>query len=159
MERSIRTIKERLRSCVHELPFQCIPKVMIRHMVADAVRCLNQFPWKNGISDDLSPAALVTGHSNPDYNAMQLEFGAYVQVFEDHDPTITSRPRSMGAIALDPTGNAQGDYNFLSLATCARISRHKWTVLPITDTAIARVNALGLEDDQPLIQERGFVVE
>ena len=53
---------------------------------------------------------------------MQLDFGACVQVFEDHDPTNTPRARSMGAIALDPTGNAQGDYNFLSLATGARIS-------------------------------------
>ena len=29
----------------------------------------------------------------------------------------------------------------------------------MTDTAIARVEALGLEDDQPLIQEDGLVVE
>ena len=159
VERSIRTIKERLRSCVHGLPFKRLPKLLIRHMVANAVRCLNQFPWKNGNSDDLSPAALVTGHTLPDYTAMQLEFGTYVQVFEDNDPFNTPRARSMGAIALDPTGNAQGDYNFMSLATGAKITRHKWIALPMTDTAIAHVEALGFEDDQPLIQDRGLVVE
>ena len=66
-------------------------------MVAEAVRCLNQFPWKNGVSADLSPAALVTGHPIPDFNQMQLEF---------NNPTNTPKARSLGAIALGPTGNA-----------------------------------------------------
>ena len=65
----------------------------------------------------------------------------------------------MGAIALGPTGNAQGDYRFMSLYSGAKISRHQWTALPMTDTAIARVHALGIEDEQPLIQERGLIVE
>ena len=156
---SVRTIKERLRTCVHGLPFERLPKLMIRHMVDDAVRCLNQFPWKNGISADMSPAAIVTGHPPPDFNTMRLEFGTYVQVFEDNDPTNTTRARSMGAIALGPTGNAQGDFNFMSLSSGAKISRHQWTALPMTDTSIARVHALGIEDNQPLIQERGLVVE
>ncbi|KAI2498511.1 Reverse transcriptase (RNA-dependent DNA polymerase) [Fragilaria crotonensis] len=160
VERSVRTIKERLRTCVHGLPFERLPKLMIRHMVIEAVRCLNQFPWKHGISDDMSPAALVTGHPPPDFQKMRLEFGTYVQVFEDNDPTNSTRTRSMGAIALGPTGNAQGDYNFMSLATGAKISRHQWTAfLPMTDTAIARVHALGIQDEQPLLQERGLVVE
>jgi hypothetical protein len=66
----------------------------------------------------------------------------------------------LGAIALDPTGNAQGDDSFMSLATGARISRHQWTAaLPMTDTDIARVHALGIAVEQPLILDRGFVVE
>ena len=80
-------------------------------MVTDVICCLNQFPWKNGISIDMSPATLVTGHQMPDYNLMRLEFGSYVQVFEDNAPSNTPRARSLGAIALDPTVNAQGDYN------------------------------------------------
>ena len=159
VERSIRTIKERLRSCVHGLPYKRLPKVMIRHLVSDTVRCLNQFPWRNGVSETLSPATIVLGVCTPDYTAMRIEFGAYVQVFEDSDPTNTPRARSMGAIALDPTGNAQGAYHFMSLATGARISRHRWTELPATDTAIARVEAIALHDGQPLIQDSGIVVE
>ena len=159
VERSVRTIKERLRTCVHGLPFERLPKLMIRHMVVEAVRCLNQFPWKHGISVDMSPAALITGHPPPDFQKLRLEFGSYVQVFENNEPTNSTRARSMGAIALGPTGNAQGDYNFMSLATGAKISRHQWTALPMTDTAIARVHALGIQDEQPLIQERGLVVE
>jgi hypothetical protein len=101
IERSIRTVKERLRTCVHGLPFKRIPKLMIRHMIDDVVRCLNQFPWKNGVSATMSPAGLVLGHAPPDFNVLRLEFGTYVQVFEDNDPTNTPRARSLGAIALD----------------------------------------------------------
>ena len=132
---------------------------MINHMVIDAVRCLNQFPWTKGISDTMSPACIVTGAANPKYNQMRIEFGAYVQVFEDNDPSNTLRARSLGAIALAPTGNAQGAYHFMSLATGHRISRHSWTELPMTDTAIARVEALASNERQPLIQASGLVVE
>jgi len=132
---------------------------MITHLVSDVVRCLNQFPRKNGISDSLSPASIILGKPNPDYTCMRLEFGSYVQVFEDNEPSNTPKARSLGAIALNPTGNAQGDYFFLSLATGAKISRHQWTELPITDTAIARVEAIALNEGQPLIQESGLVVE
>jgi len=48
VERSIRTIKERLRACAHGLPYKRLPKLMIHHMVAHVLRCLNQFPWANG---------------------------------------------------------------------------------------------------------------
>ncbi len=131
VERSIRTIKkERLRSCVHGLPF------------------LSRLP------------KIVTGVGTPNYTVMCLELGTYAKVFEDNNPTNTPRSRLLGAIALDPTGNSQGDYYFMSLATGARLSRHNWSVLPLPNTAIARVEALlALNEGRPLIQERGFVVE
>jgi hypothetical protein len=159
VERSIRTIKERLRSCVHGLPFTRLPKLFIQHLVIHALQCLNQFPWPNGISSTMSPASLVTGVPPPDYTKLKLEFGSYVQTFEDNTPTNTPKARSLGAIALTPTGNATGDYYFLSLATGACISRHQWTLLPITDQAISRVEALAKQEGQPLIQDRGLVVE
>ena len=90
---------------------------------------------------------------------MKIEFGAYAQVFDDHYPTNTPATRSIGAIALDPTGNIQGAYNFMSLVKGARISRHRWTELPIPDTAIVRVEALALHEKQPLLQRSGLVVE
>jgi hypothetical protein len=161
IERSIRTVKERLCSCVHGLPFCRLPKIMITHMVVmDSVRCLNQFPSANDISTTMSPSTIVTGIATPDYYAMRVELGTpYVQVFEDNDRSNTPRSRSMGALALSPTGKAQGDYYFLSLSTGARISRHNWTILSIPDTAIARVEALALHERRPLVQDRGFVIK
>ncbi|KAI2512761.1 Reverse transcriptase (RNA-dependent DNA polymerase) [Fragilaria crotonensis] len=140
-------------------PFKRLPRLLVQHMVADTIRCLNQFPWPNGISATMSPASIVTGVGTPDYNCMRIEFGAYAQVFEDNSPSNTLRARSLGAIALTPTGNAQGDYFFLSLATGNRLSRHQWTELPMTDTAIARTEALALHEKQPLLQTSGLVVE
>ena len=115
VERSVRTIKERLRSWAHGLPFKRLPRIMIRHMVSDAVRCLNQFPHRNDISSTMSLTTIDTGAGTPNYNAMRIEFGSYVQVFEDCNPSNTPRARSLGAIALTPTGHSQGDYYFMSL--------------------------------------------
>ncbi|KAI2502776.1 Reverse transcriptase (RNA-dependent DNA polymerase) [Fragilaria crotonensis] len=159
IERSVCTVKERLRSTVHGLPFKRLPKLMIVHMVADAVRCLNMFPADNGVSSSLSPLSIVTGVPPPDYASLRLEFGSYVQLFQDHSPSNTIAARTLGAIALTPTGNAHGDYHFLSLASGCRVSRHRWTALPMTDIAIARVETLALHEKQPLIQEDGLVVE
>ncbi len=62
----------------------------------------------------MSPNGIVTGATVPDYTRMRIKFGTYVQLFEDKTPSNTHKSRSVGAIALSPTGNAQGDY-FLCL--------------------------------------------
>ena len=69
----------------------------------------------------MSPVIIVTGTGKPDCNNMRIEFGAYDQVCEDCKPTNNPRARSMAAIVLGPTDNAQGDYYFISLTTGARI--------------------------------------
>ena len=102
VEHSVRTIKDRLRTGVHGLPFKRLPKIIVRHMVTNATRCLNQFPRKKGISSTMSPATIVTGVGTPDYHRMKLEFGAYVQVFEDSEPTNTRRARSNGCHCFVP---------------------------------------------------------
>jgi hypothetical protein len=159
VERSIRTIKERFRALVHGLPFRRVPKLFIQRATIDVNRLLNLFPSANGASSTLSPSSIVTGQPRPDISKFRLEFGEYVQVFDDFEPTNTPHARTMGAIALDPCGNAQGAYNFLSLATGALISRHRWTPLPLNDLAISRVEALAARDGQPLLQARNLVAE
>jgi hypothetical protein len=87
VERSIRTIKERVRCLVQGLPFKRIPKAMMRAAIKNANKALNQFPAKNGVSDTLSPLTIMTGRPTPDYNDMKIEFGTYAQVFKDNNPT------------------------------------------------------------------------
>jgi hypothetical protein len=159
VERSIQTIKVRLRVCVHGLPFTRLPKILVVHLVADVVRCLNMFPAAHGISNAMSPLSLVTGAPPPDYNYLQLEFGTYVQLFQDPVPSNTLTARTLGAIAVTPTGNLHGDFHFLSLSSGLRVSRHCWTALPMTDTAITRVEALAKLEDQPITQDAVLVVE
>jgi hypothetical protein len=50
---SIYTIKERLHSSLHDLPFKRIPHILIHNMVYDVVHCLNVFPWAIAISSTL----------------------------------------------------------------------------------------------------------
>jgi hypothetical protein len=116
VERSIRTIKERVRADVHSMLFKRLPKMMVVELVHRAILVLNQFPALDGVSDTLSPLTIMTGNPNPDYHAMKIEFGLYIQVFEENSLTNNNKLQTTGAIAL-PTGNAQGDYYFMSLST------------------------------------------
>jgi len=48
---------------------------MVKELVFNSAKALNQFPAQNGISDTLSPLTILTGCPNPDYNDLKLEFG------------------------------------------------------------------------------------
>lgn len=101
---------------------------------------LNSFPPDSGISDVLSPRAIVTG-STIDFNRhCKLEFGSYVQTHEEHDNSMATR--TVGALALRPTGNAQGGYYFFSLVTGRILNRNRWTEIPMPADVITRVHAL-----------------
>jgi hypothetical protein len=141
VERYIRTVKDRTRSTRSTLPFRKIPAVMIIEMVYAAVFWLNTFPPNDGVSD-MSPRELITGHKL-DYNKhCKLELGAYVQTHETHDNTMTDR--TIGAISLRPTGNQQGGYYFMSLASGRRLNRKPkdWTELPMPQEVLDRVHTL-----------------
>jgi hypothetical protein len=147
IERYIHTVKERTRSIYNTLPFQQLPTRLIIEMVYTSVFWLNCFPNKNGISTSLSPRAIITGMSIDYNNHCRLEFGTYVQTHEQHDNSMASR--TTGAIALRPTGNAQGGFYFMSLTTGRRISRSQWTELPTPRDVIDRIHALAQQQNTP----------
>ena len=113
VEHSIRTMKETMRATAHGLPYRRLPKLMIAKLVAMATRCLNGFPKDDGISEHMSPHSIVTGRARMDYNKLPLEFGSYVQLLDQSVNTI--RSRTIGAIALNPTGDDTRTYRFMSL--------------------------------------------
>jgi hypothetical protein len=61
IERRIRTVKERCRSCRHGLPCEQIPKLMTIYVVSQNVKMLNFFPPKGGMSEHLSPRTIMSG--------------------------------------------------------------------------------------------------
>jgi hypothetical protein len=65
IERSIRTIKERVRADVSTLPFSRLPKLLICELVRRAVHFLNHCPTLDDVSATLSPSSVVTGASPP----------------------------------------------------------------------------------------------
>jgi hypothetical protein len=140
VERYIRTIKERTRSVYNMLPYKRMPARILVEMVQASVFWLNTFPSSDGVSDTMSPRLLIVGF-NVDYaKHCKLELGTYAQVHEDHDNSMTTR--TTGAIALRPTGNAQGGYYFMSLTTGRRLNRNHWTELPMPQDVINCVHTL-----------------
>jgi hypothetical protein len=147
IERHIRVVKERSRSSRHSLPFNRIPRLLTIHIVFTAVKLLNHFPPKGGISETVSPKTIMTGETLDYKKHLSLQLGQYCQVHEDDTPRNSQLPRTQGAICLGPSGNLQGDFKFINLNTAKKISRQSWDIIPMPQTVIDQVNILS--KDQP----------
>jgi hypothetical protein len=140
IERFIHTLKERMRAIYNTLPFNHMPPRIVIEMAKHAIYWLNAFPHPNGVSANLSPCTIITGQTVDFNRHCKYEFGQYVQTHEQHDNSMA--PRTTGALAVRPTGNAQGNYYFFSLSTGRIINRAHATKLPMPDDVIERVHAL-----------------
>ena len=140
IERDIRTVKERVRATYSTLPYEWLPIRLIAEMVFVAVFWLNCFPNAQGISPNLSPRTIVTG-LHIDFNRhCRYQFGEYVQTHEEHDNSMLSR--TIGALALRPTGNLQGSFYFLSLSTGRVLNRLSATPIPMPEHVIGQVHRM-----------------
>ena len=63
-----------------------------------------------------------------------------MQTHEEHDNSMI--PRTIGALALRPTGNVQGSFYFFSLSTGRVIARSRATPLPMPDDVIDQVHQI-----------------
>ena len=151
IERRIRLVKERHRCVRHGLPFACVPKLMTIELNYFIAYCLNAFPPKGGVSVNLSPSAIVTGHTMDYVKHCKLEFGEYVQTHEENTPRNSMKARTIGAIALGPDNSKSGGYNFMNLNTGKKIHRRSWTQLPMPSEVVKRVEQLGRRENQPEI--------
>jgi hypothetical protein len=122
------------------LPFEKVPGKMVTEMINAAVYWWNSFPGNSGVSDCLSPGEIVLRRGLDYHRHCQLEFGEYVQTHEATDNSMA--PRTVGALALRPSGNAQGGHLFYSLATGRVLNRNHWTPLPMPQEVIDRVALL-----------------
>ena len=157
IERSIRTLKERTRACIHGLPYKRHPTQMLIANMRFHNTWLNRFPAKDGVSSTLSPRSIVWGDS-PDFNIdCRLDFGSYCEVYEPRQTTNSTAARTVGAIALYPSGNNQGGYRFLTLNSARVVTRNQWTCLPVPSTAIELIETLALKENQPDISKHGYV--
>ncbi len=84
------------------------------HMVFYAVKLLNYFPAKGGVSEIYSPKTIMSGEII-DFKKFSLPFGTYCQVHEEKLPQNSLAERTLRAISLGPSGNAQGGHKFLPL--------------------------------------------
>ena len=56
---------------------------------------------------------------------------------------------TLGAICLGPNGNSQGGHYFMCLSTGGRITRDRWTDLPMTREVIQWVTEMGHQQGMP----------
>ena len=90
---------------------------------------------------------LLTGRELEYPLHVRLEFGEYVQTHERHGNRMTDR--TVGAICLGPNGNSQGGHYFMRLTTGARITRDRWTDLPMPREVIHWVSEMGRQQGMP----------
>jgi hypothetical protein len=129
---------------VTSLPLHLKHSLFVRslvEMINASVFWLNAFPHRLGFSPTLSPRTIITG-KHVDYNRhCRYEFGQYVQTHEEHGNSMQCR--TIGALALRPTGNDQGNFLFFSLSTGRLLNRVHATSLPMPDDVIDRINTIG----------------
>ena len=119
----IRTIKERVRGVQCMLPFTRLPAGRLTvELVTSKLFWWNSLPKLRGISQSMSPRVIVTGQELDFAKQVHLQFGEYVQTHEPAD-NDTSHPQTVGALALQPTGNSQGGHYFYSLKTGRVLNR------------------------------------
>ena len=140
IERDIRTVKERMRGISNTIPFKRLTRNMVMELAKAVVYWLNSVPSNTGVTPMMSPRTIITGQLLDYHKHCCYEFGEYVQTHEEHDNPLLSR--TVGAIALRPTGNQQGGYFFMSLHTGRIINRLHATKLPMPSEVIIRVDQL-----------------
>jgi hypothetical protein len=82
IERRIQVVKERARAMRHAMPHSRIPRLLMINLVFQAVRMLNYFPSKGGVSAALSPMTIMSGETLDYKKHLRLQIGQYCQVHE-----------------------------------------------------------------------------
>jgi hypothetical protein len=94
-----------------------------------------------------SPRYIMTGQHLSFAKHTVIEFGAYVQMHEEHGNDMNQH--TMGSICLGPTGSKQGAHWFMSLSSGERVVRYQWTELPMPWEAINCVLAIRQRQGMP----------
>ena len=98
IERSICATKGKVRCGCHSIHYKKFTKLMMIYLVQYMITCLNMFPSKNGISRNLTPAAIILVSPNPDYNKPKITFRTYAQVYIG--TANSKKQRTVGTIVL-----------------------------------------------------------
>ena len=135
-------VQERARALYHRLPYQVMPRVMIRYLVMLVASQLNWFPVKDGISEYFSPHAIIKRFAI-DYKACRIPFGSYVMASTEPKQKNSLAARMVEAIYLRPSKFMHNGHEVMDLSSGHVLRPGRVVPLPITDKVIARVNEMG----------------
>jgi hypothetical protein len=146
---SNRTIKERICTTYHRIPFKRLPRFMVKVLVADSAQKLNFFPAKDGISEYYSPC-MILHECNIEYDKHCLySFGTYVHAHDEPDKLNMTMPRILDCIYLCYNDNEKGGHDLFHLQTNCMITCHQVTPVLITSSIIQQVNRIAEMDCMP----------
>ena len=140
IERYIRTVKERMQAIYNTLPFNKILSWLVVEMAKASMFWLNGMPPKDSFGNQLSPRTIITGQKLDYKRHCRFQFGEYAQTHEQHDNSMN--PRTVGALALHPTGNAQGSFYFMSISTGWVLNWLHATPIPMPNDMVDRIHRL-----------------
>ena len=140
VERKIRTVKERIRAVITTLPFE-LTQTLEEWCVRGSAYTINLIPTSNS-KEFASPREKLFGTSIDANLDLKHGFGDYVQCHQEEIDN-SMQPRTVGAIALMPTGALDGSWWYLSLATGKPIRRRRATPLPMPIEVITALRIAG----------------
>ena len=89
-ERNDRTVKERVRATFWRLPFESLPKILIRKLAQQVTQKINYVCPKGGISKEYSPNNIMT-HERLDYNRhFKIPLGSAVKACKQSRTSVQS---------------------------------------------------------------------
>ena len=142
IERYIRVLKERARyyfAILDEVEIYTLPRQMVIHLMITVNFYMNTFVWRKGVSQILPPITIVTGLV-PDFKKhFHVLYGEYCNTYKG--TTNTMKLRTVGALALGPSGNTQGGVRCYSLRTGKILNRmtKDITIAKMPDEALGRL--------------------
>ena len=153
-ERLVRTLKEGIRTGFQTTQCRKLPREVVIPMVGHSSEMGNLFPNKQGISSVYSPRQILTGKS-VSYEQVKTPFGSYC--IAHHQPGDTSiatmNPRGIDALYLGPIlENSQGGHRFLNLTTWQQFTRQHFTVVPMPQHVIDRIEARAEAQGMPELE-------
>ena len=106
IEHEIRFIKERVRNNIAILPFKKSLNRVIIELVYFTVLWRNAIStWETGSLVIYSPYEIITGLKMDFKKHCKLDFGEYVEVHDEPNPTNGMKFRTAPCVALGPTGS------------------------------------------------------
>jgi hypothetical protein len=116
-ERNNRTIQERVRADYHQLPYDDLPRTLVKYLIMESAKKLNYFPNKNGVSRYYSPR-MILHQENLDYQRhCEYSIGEYVLAHDAPKRTNTNAPRALDCIYLRALDSIQEGHELLHLQT------------------------------------------
>jgi hypothetical protein len=144
IERSIRVVKERVRSIIQVIHFN-LPGSWVPYLVRFVTNRINMFLAKGGIVNT-TPYEAFNGRPVSIKNDVRLAFGEYVEVtIPETNNSMSSRTRP--GIALGQTDNTAGSGVFFSMETLKTFGGDLWTSRPMPTTMVTAINTLARREN------------